>query len=219
MNGLAVAGPPQSADQRVARKRQLMDELVALRTQKAEVLKQIQQIAKRQKTGGLPTKASELLAGNNKLVLQMEQRNRAEKVRGRRVCAGAARNACMACQLGPQAGSAVGASATVMCAILEAPPLAQDALAGCSAVQRQEAVVQQTGSRMQQRRGGRPCSSAAATVAFCMGTAAAAGRWMRLPCLHALLQPACLHPTTCLHHTHRPRCRFGWTAARSSRTC
>lgn len=80
MNGLAGA-PPASAEERVARKRQLMDELIQLRTQKAEVLKQIQQIAKRQKTGGLPTKASELLAGNNKLVLQMEQRNRAEKVR------------------------------------------------------------------------------------------------------------------------------------------
>lgn len=52
-----------------------------IRTQKAEVLRQIQAIAKRQKTGGMPTKAAELLAGNNKLVLQMEQRNRAEKVR------------------------------------------------------------------------------------------------------------------------------------------
>lgn len=65
----------------LARKRQLTDELVQIRTQKAEVLRQIQAIAKRQKTGGLPTKAAELLAGNNKLVLQMEQRNRAEKVR------------------------------------------------------------------------------------------------------------------------------------------
>lgn len=80
MNGVAVPG---GADQRAARKRQLTEELVQLRTQKAEVLRQIQAIAKRQKTGGLPTKASELLAGNNRLVLQMEQRNRAEKVRPR----------------------------------------------------------------------------------------------------------------------------------------
>lgn len=78
MNGLAAA--PQPPNARAERKRALMEELVQLRTQKAEVLKQIQQIAKRQKTGGLPTKASELLAGNNRLVLQMEQRNRAEKV-------------------------------------------------------------------------------------------------------------------------------------------
>jgi hypothetical protein len=74
MNGVAP-------EQRVVRKRALTEELVAIRTQKADVLRQIEQIAKRQKTGGLPTKASELLAGNNKLVLQMEQRNRAEKVR------------------------------------------------------------------------------------------------------------------------------------------
>lgn len=77
MNGTAGLSP----EQRTARKRALTDELVAIRTQKADVLRQIQQIAKRQKTGGLPTKASELLATNNKLVLQMEQRNRAEKVR------------------------------------------------------------------------------------------------------------------------------------------
>ncbi|KAI3423977.1 hypothetical protein D9Q98_009811 [Chlorella vulgaris] len=73
MNGVAP-------EQRVVRKRALTEELVAIRTQKADVLRQIEQIAKRQKTGGLPTKASELLAGNNKLVLQMEQRNRAEKM-------------------------------------------------------------------------------------------------------------------------------------------
>ncbi|KAL4421258.1 hypothetical protein ABPG75_010549 [Micractinium tetrahymenae] len=78
MNGLTPA--PEPADARAARKRQLMEELVQLRTQKAEVLKQIQQIAKRQKTGGLPTKANELLASNNRLVVQMEQRNRAEKI-------------------------------------------------------------------------------------------------------------------------------------------
>jgi hypothetical protein len=83
MNGVAGLNP----EQRTARKRALTDELVAIRTQKADVLRQIQQIAKRQKTGGLPTKASELLATNNKLVLQMEQRNRAEKVR---VCPAAA---------------------------------------------------------------------------------------------------------------------------------
>lgn len=77
---LASTPAPHS---QVARKRQLTDELVQIRTQKAEVLRQIQAIAKRQKTGGLPTKAAELLAGNNKLVLQMEQRNRAEKVRRR----------------------------------------------------------------------------------------------------------------------------------------
>lgn len=75
MNGLAPASEPADV-----RKRQLMEELVQLRTQKAEVLKQIQQIAKRQKTGGLPTKANELLASNNRLAVQMEQRNRAEKV-------------------------------------------------------------------------------------------------------------------------------------------
>ncbi|EFN50530.1 expressed protein, partial [Chlorella variabilis] len=74
MNGVG-----QSQEQRSQRKRSLTDELVAIRTQKADVLRQIQQIAKRQKTGGMPTKASELLASNNKLVLQMEQRNRAEK--------------------------------------------------------------------------------------------------------------------------------------------
>ena len=78
MNGLSA--PPPSAEQRVARKRALTDELVQIRTQKAEVLRQIQAIAKRQKTGGMPTKAAELLAGNNRLVLQMEQRNRAEKI-------------------------------------------------------------------------------------------------------------------------------------------
>ena len=82
MNGLSGA-PQPSAEQRVARKRALTDELVALRTQKADVLRQIQAIAKRQKTGGLPTKANELLSGNMVLVLQMEQRNRAEKVRRR----------------------------------------------------------------------------------------------------------------------------------------
>lgn len=76
--GVAPVAP--SNEQRLARKRQLTDELVQIRTQKAEVLRQIQAIAKRQKTGGLPTKAAELLAGNNKLVLQMEQRNRAEKI-------------------------------------------------------------------------------------------------------------------------------------------
>lgn len=75
MNGLTPASEPADV-----RKRQLMEELVQLRTQKAEVLKQIQQIAKRQKTGGLPTKANELLASNNRLAMQMEQRNRAEKI-------------------------------------------------------------------------------------------------------------------------------------------
>lgn len=79
MNGLSA--PPPSAEQRTVRKHTLTDELVQIRTQKAEVLRQITAIAKRQKTGGLPTKAAELLAGNNRLVLQMEQRNRAEKVR------------------------------------------------------------------------------------------------------------------------------------------
>ena len=79
MNGAAPSPP---ADERAQRKRALTDELVALRTQKAQVLRQIQAIAKRQKSGGLPTKASELLASNKQLVMQLEQRNRAEKVRG-----------------------------------------------------------------------------------------------------------------------------------------
>jgi hypothetical protein len=52
MNGL----PPMTAEQRAARKRQLLDELTTVRQQKADVLRQIQQIAKKQRTTGPPPK-------------------------------------------------------------------------------------------------------------------------------------------------------------------
>ncbi len=100
--------PPPALHWQVARKRQLTDELVQIRTQKAEVLRQIQAIAKRQKTGGLPTKAAELLAGNNKLVLQMEQRNRAEKVRRRAGCCFLRLLPC--CEVQRCSGAAAGAA-------------------------------------------------------------------------------------------------------------
>ena len=120
-------------EQRAARKRALTDELVALRTQKAEVLRQIQAIAKRQKTGGLPTKASELLAGNNRLVLQMEQRNRAEKVRRGRGGGpiGAMQPAAAAAVAGGRV-AAPGASLLVCCWLVPLPvaqPVAHSAAA------------------------------------------------------------------------------------------
>ena len=101
------------------RKRQLTDELVQIRTQKAEVLRQIQAIAKRQKTGGMPTQAAELLASNNKLVLQMEQRNRAEKVRRTHAspasCCRVARAWCAMCATRVQRSGSVAAAAAGSC--------------------------------------------------------------------------------------------------------
>lgn len=55
MNGI-TAGP----DERAARKRQLEADLALVRTQKAEVLRSIQQIAKKQRLGGPPTHAQNM---------------------------------------------------------------------------------------------------------------------------------------------------------------
>lgn len=47
-------GVGATLEQRAARKRQLMEELTVVRQQKADVLRQIQQIAKKQRTTGIP---------------------------------------------------------------------------------------------------------------------------------------------------------------------
>ena len=70
MNGITTVLPPE---ERAARKRQLQDDLVLVRTQKAEVLRQIQQIAKRQKTSLV---AGPLSVEERRLLKREEQRRR-----------------------------------------------------------------------------------------------------------------------------------------------
>lgn len=66
-------------DERLVRKRALESELEAIRTQKAEVLKAIQQIAKKQKLGGLPN--SKAMALTHEAKIEQENRHHADRVR------------------------------------------------------------------------------------------------------------------------------------------
>eukprot|EP00887_Chlorella_sp_A99_P005831 scaffold1.g5831.t1 len=66
-----------SAEERAARKRQLSDDLVLVRTQKAEVLRQIQQIAKKQRTSAV---AGPLSVEERRLLKREEQRRRMEAI-------------------------------------------------------------------------------------------------------------------------------------------
>jgi hypothetical protein len=72
MNGTAAP------DDRLTRKRALESELEAIRIQKAEVLKAIQQIAKKQKLGGPPSKN---MALTHEAKVEAEKRNHQEQLR------------------------------------------------------------------------------------------------------------------------------------------
>lgn len=74
MNGITTIIP---AEERAARKRQLHEDLVLVRTQKAEVLRQIQQIAKKQKTSAI---GGPLSVEDRRLLKREEQRRRMEAI-------------------------------------------------------------------------------------------------------------------------------------------
>lgn len=76
MNGL----PQPSAEQRALRKRQLLDELTTVRQQKADVLRQIQQIAKKQRTSGPPPSIDGLSIEARRAAAQLEHKRRVEAI-------------------------------------------------------------------------------------------------------------------------------------------
>ena len=73
-------GPPLNPEQRAACKRQLMEELSQIRQQKADVLRQIQQIAKKQRTSGPPPPALPGDAATKRQQIDVEHHRRNEAV-------------------------------------------------------------------------------------------------------------------------------------------
>ncbi len=75
MNGL-----PMTAEQRAARKRQLQEELMVVRQQKADVLRQIQQIAKKQRTGPPPPRIGGLSPEARRQEVEVEHHRRKDAI-------------------------------------------------------------------------------------------------------------------------------------------
>lgn len=77
MNGVQ---PGASAEQRQARKRELLQELTLVRQQKADILRQLQVIAKKQRTVGPPPKASGLPPETRRQAIEVDHHRRVEGI-------------------------------------------------------------------------------------------------------------------------------------------